>query len=242
MRAMPDLHVVKAMVFDVFGTVVDWRSSLIDDFTRWSETHGITADWTALVDAWRQAYVPAMDEVRRHPERDYLPLDTLHRRSLERLVQEFGIANLTELHLDYLNHGWHRLNPWPDSVSGLTALKRNFIIAPLSNGNVALLTNMAKYAGLPWDLILSAELFKHYKPDPETYLGAVQLLGLRPEQVMMVAAHNNDLAAAQALGLKTAFVPRTTEYGPLQVRDFEAEGTWDVVAKDFVELADKMGC
>lgn len=242
MRAMPDLHMVKAMVFDVFGTVVDWRSSLIADFTRWSETHGITADWTALVDAWRQAYVPSMEEVRQHPERAYLPLDTLHRQSLERLVKEFGIADLTDLHLDYLTRGWHRLEPWPDSVAGLTALKANFIIAPLSNGNVALLTNMAKYAGLPWDLILSAELFQHYKPDPETYLGAARLLGLPPEQVMMVAAHNNDLAAAQALGLKTAFVPRTTEYGPLQARDFEPDGNWDIVAKDFVDLAAKMGC
>ena len=242
MRAMPDLHSVKAMVFDVFGTVVDWRSSLIADFTRWAETHGITADWTALVDAWRQAYVPSMDEVRRHPENGFVPLDELHRRSLERLVEQFGIANLTDLHLDYLTRGWHRLDPWPDSVAGLTALKRNFIIAPLSNGNVALLTNMAKYAGLPWDLILSAELFGHYKPDPETYLGAARLLGLRPDQLMMVAAHNDDLFAAQALGLKTAFVPRSTEYGPLQVRDFQPEGSWDLVAKDFVDLAEKMGC
>jgi 2-haloacid dehalogenase len=134
------------------------------------------------------------------------------------------------------------LQPWADSVSGLTRLKRKYTISTLSNGNVALLNNMAKHAGLPWDLILSAELFEHYKPDPETYLGAARLLGLQPEQVMMVAAHNNDLAAAQKLGLKTAFVPRVTEYGPLQTKDFKADGDWDVVAADFNDLAARTGC
>ena len=138
--------------------------------------------------------------------------------------------------------GWHRLHAWPDTVSGLTRLKTKYIISPLSNGNVALLTNMGKFAGMPWDLILSAELFEHYKPDPETYLGAAKLLCLPPEQVMMVAAHNQDLKAAQKLGLKTAFVPRPTEYGPLQKYDFEATGDWDIVAKDFNGIADKMGC
>jgi 2-haloacid dehalogenase len=138
--------------------------------------------------------------------------------------------------------GWHRLHPWPDSVAGLTRLKTKYIISPLSNGNVALLTNMAKHAGLPWDLVLSAELFAHYKPDREVYLGAARLLGLQPEQVMMVAAHNNDLKAAQDLGLKTGFVPRPTEYGPLQHRDFKADGDWDIVAADFNDLATRLGC
>jgi 2-haloacid dehalogenase len=233
---------VKALVFDVFGTVVDWRSSLIADFTKWEATRGITADWIALVDAWRGVYMASMDEVRQHPERGYVILDALHRRSLEKLVVQFNITGLTEADLDYLTRGWHRLHPWPDSVSGLTRLKTRFIIGPLSNGNVALLTNMAKHAGLPWDLVLSAELFEHYKPDREVYLGAARLLGLKPEQVMMVAAHNNDLEAAKRLGLKTAFVARPTEYGPLQVRDFKAEGDWDVVAGDFNEIADRMGC
>jgi len=137
--------------------------------------------------------------------------------------------------------GWHRLKPWADSVSGLTRLKTKFVIGTLSNGNVALLTNMAKQAGLPWDLVLSAELFAHYKPDREVYLGAARLLGLAPEQVMMVAAHNNDLKAAQDLGLKTAFVPRPTEYGPLQKKDFKADGNWDVVATDFNDLAARLG-
>jgi len=239
---MSDVSPVKALVFDVFGTVVDWRSSLIADFMRWGGQRGITADWTALVDGWRAVYAASMDEVRKHPERGYMILDTLHRQSLEKLVTQFSIQGLNEADLQYLTRGWHRLNPWPDSVSGLSRLKTKYIIGPLSNGNVALFTNMAKHAGLPWDLILSAELFEHYKPDPETYLGAARLLCLSPEQVMMVAAHNGDLKAAQELGLKTAFVARPTEYGPLQKYDFEATGDWDIVAKDFNGIAERMGC
>ena len=239
---MSSVSAVKALVFDVFGTCVDWRTSLINDFTKWSETRGIKADWTALVDGWRAVYAASMDEVRKHPERGYMILDTLHRQSLEKLVAQFSIEGLTEADLNYLTMGWHRLHAWPDTVSGLTRLKTKYIISPLSNGNVALLTNMGKFAGMPWDLILSAELFEHYKPDPETYLGAAKLLGLAPEQVMMVAAHNQDLKAAQQLGLKTAFVARPTEYGPLQKFDFEATGSWDIVAKDFNGIADKMGC
>jgi 2-haloacid dehalogenase len=229
-------------VFDVFGTVVDWRSSLIADFTQWSAGRGIKADWAGLVDAWRAAYMPSMDEVRKHPERGYLALDTLHRQSLEKLVAQFAITGLNDDDLAYMTLGWHRLKPWADSVSGLTRLKTKFVIGTLSNGNVALLTNMAKQAGLPWDLVLSAELFAHYKPDREVYLGAARLLGLPPAQVMMVAAHNNDLKAAQDLGLKTAFVPRPTEYGPLQKKDFKADGSWDVVATDFNDLAARLGC
>jgi 2-haloacid dehalogenase len=242
MSVIPDAPEVNALVFDVFGTVVDWRSSLIADFTKWAAQRGLKADWTALVDAWRAAYAPSMDEVRRHPERGYVVLDALHRQTLEKLVKQFAISGLSDADLQHLTLGWHRLNPWPDSVSGLTRLKTKYIIGPLSNGNVALLTNMAKYAGLPWDLVLSAELFEHYKPDPETYLGAARLLGLPPEQVMMVAAHNHDLKAAQKLGLQTAFVARPTEYGPLQVRDFKAEGDWEIVAEDFNDLARRMGC
>jgi 2-haloacid dehalogenase len=237
-----DISGVKALVFDVFGTVVDWRTSLINDFTKWSTTRGITADWTALVDGWRAVYATSMDQVRKNPQDGYVILDVLHRRSLEKLVEQFSIRGLTDADLHYLTLGWHRLHGWPDSVAGLTRLKTKYIISPLSNGNVALLTNMAKFAGLPWDLVMSAELFEHYKPDPETYLGAAKLLCLRPEQVMMVAAHNNDLKAAQSHGLKTAFVARPTEYGPLQKRDFEATGDWDIVAKDFGGIADRMRC
>jgi 2-haloacid dehalogenase len=239
---MSDISGVKALVFDVFGTCVDWRNSLINDFTKWSETRGIKADWTALVDGWRAVYSASMDEVRKHPERGYMILDTLHRQSLEKLVAQFSIQGLTEADLHHLTMGWHRLHAWPDTVAGLTRLKTKYIISPLSNGNVALLTNMAKFAGLPWDLVMSAELFEHYKPDPETYLGAAKLLCLKPDQVMMCAAHNNDLKAAQKLGLKTAFVPRITEYGPHQKYDLEAKGAWDVVARDFGGIADQMGC
>lgn len=239
---MSDISGVKALVFDVFGTCVDWRTSLIGDFTKWSEKRGIKADWTALVDGWRAVYAASMDEVRKNPQNGYIILDVLHRRSLERLVAQFNIQGLTEADLHYLTLGWHRLHSWPDTNAGLSRLKKKYIISPLSNGNVALLTNMAKYAGLPWDLVLSAEVFRHYKPDAETYLGAAKILGLAPGQVMMVAAHNNDLAAAQALGLKTAFVPRVTEYGPHQNRDFKADGNWDYVVADFNDLASKLGC
>ncbi len=239
---MSDLSQIKALVFDVFGTVVDWRTSLINDFAAWGEERGIKADWTALVDGWRGVYVASMDEVRKHPERGYVILSVLHRRSLEKLVGQLSISGLTDEDLHYLTMGWHRLHPWPDSVGGLTRLKTKYIISPLSNGNVALLTEMAKFARLPWDLVMSAELFEHYKPDAETYLGAARLLCLPPEQVMMVAAHNNDLRAAQKHGLKTAFVARPTEYGPLQKYDFEANGDWDIVAGDFGELAARMGC
>lgn len=233
---------IKALLFDVFGTVVDWRTSLIDNFTAWGNAKGIKGDWTALVDSWRGAYMPSMDEVRKHPERGFVILDDLQRQSIEPLAAKLGITGLTSADFDYLTRGWHGLNPWPDSVGGLTRLKTKFIIGPLSNGNVALLTNMAKHAGLPWDLVLSAEVFGHYKPDREAYLGAAKILGLTPGQVMLVAAHNNDLEAAQSFGLKTAFVPRPTEYGPHQNRDFGPEGSWDYVVKDFNDLADKLGC
>jgi 2-haloacid dehalogenase len=237
----PSPHGVRAILFDTFGTVVDWRTSLITELSAWAETRGIGADWAGLVDAWRGAYAPAMDRVRRG-ELPWTILDDLHRATLERLVVQFGIAGLDAADLDWINRGWHRLRPWPDSVPGLTRLKSRYIIAPLSNGNVALLVDMAKAAGIPWDMICSTELFRHYKPDPETYLGAAALLGLAPGEVMMAAAHNGDLAAARACGLKTAFFARPTEYGPLQVRDFAADAAWDVIAADIGDLATRMGC
>lgn len=233
---------VKALLFDTFGTVVDWRGSLIAEFTGWGEAKGINADWAALVDAWRGAYRPSMDAVRNHPERGFLTLDELQRQSVEPLAAKLGITGLSQADFDHLTLGWHRLKPWPDSVPGLTRLKTNFVISTLSNGNVALMTNLSKHAGLPWDLILCAEIFQRYKPDPEVYLGAAKLLGLRPEQVMMVAAHNYDLIAARACGLKTAFVPRVNEYGPHQKEDFEAASDWDFVVTDIADLAGRLGC
>ena len=205
---------VKALVFDVFGTVVDWRTSLIDDLTQWAKTRKLEVDWPALVDAWREAYGPSMNEVRKNPAKGFVKLDVLHRQSLDKLIERFNINGLSEADRDHINRGWHRLNPWPDSVSGLTRLKTKFVISPLSNGNVILLTNMAKHARLPWDLIMGSEIFEHFKPDPETYLGAARLLSMQPGEVMMVAAHNGDLKAAQSHGLKTAFVPRPDRIRP----------------------------
>ena len=231
----------KALLFDVFGTVVDWRSSLIQDLSAWGREQGRDADWPGLADAWRAAYAPSMDRVRRG-EQPWTNLDALHRASLEYLAPCFGLAGLDDDALDWLTRAWHRLQPWPDSVPGLVRLKRRFIIGTLSNGNVALLTNMAKRAGLPWDVVLSAELFRHYKPDPETYLGAAALLGLAPAEVMMCAAHNSDLAAARSLGLRTAFIARPTEHGPNQARDRAAEQEWDIIGESILTLADRLGC
>lgn len=233
---------IKALVFDVFGTVVDWRSSLIADFTAWGNERGIAGNWTALVDAWRASYVPSMDKVRRGSADDFVVLEDLQRQSLIEIAASLGIIGLSESDIDHLNMGWRRLNPWSDSVADLARLKTRFVIAPLSNGNVALLTHMAKHANLPWDLVLGSDMFSHYKPHRETYLGAARLLRLLPEQVMMVAAHNSDLQAAQSFGLRTAFIPRPTEYGPLQSRDFGPEGEWDIVAQDFCDLATRLGC
>ncbi len=230
---------VRAIVFDVFGTVVDWRGSLIDELSAWGAARGMAADWTGLVDAWRGAYAPSMDRVR-HGELPWTNLDALHRATLEDLAPRFGVTGLTDAELDWVNRGWHRLRPWPDAVPGLSRLRERFILSPLSNGNVALLVNLARHGGLPWDLVLCAEVFQHYKPDPEVYLGACRLLALEPAQVMLCAAHNSDLTAAQRLGLRTAFIPRPAEYGPHQARDFDAEGEWDVVATDIGDVATQM--
>jgi len=236
----PDsLRDVRAVVFDTFGTVVDWRSSLLEQFEAFGRERGIRADWTGLVDAWRSGYEASKDKVRTGAV-PWTNLDGLHREALDELIDRFGIDGLDEADRDWLNRGWHRLNGWPDAVPGLTRLKRRYIIGPLSNGNVALLVNMAKHAGLPWDMIFSTELFRRYKPHPDTYLGVGRLLGLEPRQVMLVAAHNYDLRAAQDLGLRTAFIPRPREYGPLQRRDFEPEGDWDLVAHDLNHLAEQL--
>jgi 2-haloacid dehalogenase len=234
------MHDVKAILFDTFGTVVDWRSSLINEFTPWGEARGLKVDWVAFADAWRSAYAPSMDRVRKG-ELPWTILDVLHRQSLDRLVGEFGITGLSEAELDHMNRVWHRLHPWPDSVAGLTRLKTRHIIAPLSNGNVALLVNLAKFAGLPWDMVFGSEIAHHYKPDPEVYLGACAMLGLQPGQVMMAAAHNYDLGAARALGLRTGFFARPTEYGPNQTKDVKATSDWDVIATDIEDLARQMG-
>ena len=229
---------LRALIFDVFGTVVDWRSGVIREGEALGRRKDLDVDWAAFADAWRSRYVPSMNRVRRKEIR-WTNLDALHRASLEELLREYGIRNLTEEEIDHLNRVWHRLDPWPDAVEGLTRLKSRYVIAPLSNGNVALLVNQAKRAGLPWDLILSAELVRHYKPDPETYLLAPELLSLRPDQVMMVAAHPDDLHAAQRNGLKTAYVPRPLEFGPAREAE-PPDPSFDLVANDFIELNRKV--
>ncbi len=230
---------VTALAFDVFGTVVDWRSAVIRDGERLGRAKNLQVDWAAFADEWRGRYAPSMDKVRRS-EIPWTNLDALHRASLEDLLVEFGIEGLTEEEKDHLNKVWHRLDPWPDSIPGLTRLRERYILTTLSNGNVALLTNMAKRAGLPWDLILSAELVRHYKPDPETYLMVPDLLDLRPEEVMLVAAHPSDLRNAQNHGLRAAYVPRPLEHGPEREAELP-DPSFDIVADDLIELAEKLG-
>jgi 2-haloacid dehalogenase len=232
---------VEALLFDVFGTVVDWRGSIIGELTRFGAEKGIAADWVAFTDDWRGMYQPAMEEVR-SGRRAWTILDVLHRESLDKLLAKYGVAGLSEAETDHINRVWHRLKPWPDAVEGLKRLKSRYIIGTLSNGNVGLLTRMAKHAGLPWDLILGAETARAYKPLPQAYLASAALLNLGPAQVMLVAAHNGDLAAASAVGLRTAFVARPQEHGPHHSKDLKAERDWDVVCGGFGELADAMGC
>ncbi len=230
---------VKALTFDVFGTVVDWYSSIVAEGKKFGETHGIDIDWEQFALKLRAGYGPAMNKVR-HGELPWQNIDALHRLILDDLLDAFNITDLSETDTDHLNRVWHRLTPWPDAVSGLKRLRKQYIIATLSNGNVALLTNMAKFGGLPWDCILSAELTHHYKPDPEVYETAAALLGLSPNEVMMVAAHPGDLRASQTVGFQTALVPRPLEYGPGRVQEVTAHPS-DIVASDFNELADLLG-
>jgi 2-haloacid dehalogenase len=232
----PRAPAVKALVFDVFGTVVDWRGSIIREGQALGRRKKLKVDWPAFADAWRAGYRPAMARVR-SGELPWTKIDALHRMILDDLLQRFPLGRLAGEDIDHLNRVWHRLRPWPDARAGLAKLKRRHVIATLSNGNVALLTNMAKHAKLPWDCILSAEVVRHYKPDPETYLGAADLLGVKPAELMMVAAHKDDLHAARACGLKTAFVPRPKEYGPAVKPDVSRDPAFDIHARDFNDLA-----
>ena len=233
---------IKACLFDVFGTVVDWRSSVSRDLAAFGKGKGISGvDWLEFAIEWRKLYQPSMDEVR-SGRRAFTILDVLHRESLVKLLQRYRIAGLSEADIDHMNRAWHRLEPWPDVREGLGRLKRDHIIAPCSNGNIALMVNMAKHAGLPWDCILGAETARAYKPMPEAYLISCRQLGLAPAQVMMVAAHNPDLKAAKAQGLATAFVARPLEHGPGQTTNLAPDWSCvDVAAADFVELADRLG-
>ncbi len=233
---------VQALVFDVFGTVVDWRSGVTEAIRDLVQQHDLPGiDPAAFADAWRSHYVPSMAEVR-SGRRPFTRLDILHRENLEKTLAQFQVdtAGLSSETLDNLNLVWHRLDPWPDSLAGLTQLKSGYIIAPLSNGNIRLMLDMAKRAGLPWDAILGAETASAYKPAPEAYLRTAEILALAPEQICMVAAHNGDLAAARSCGFRTAFIARPIEHGPEQKTDLVAEQDWDVVAKDMIDLANQI--
>ncbi|SFT01796.1 haloacid dehalogenase type II [Saccharopolyspora flava] len=230
-------RLVDAVLFDTFGTVVDWRTGIAQAV---AEFAGDAVDANAFALAWRGRYQPSMAPVRRG-ERGFVDLDVLHRENLEATAAEFGLPlDRQPSDVDWLNRAWHRLPAWPDSVAGLTEIKRDFIIGPLSNGHTALLTNMAKHAGLPWDVIIGSDITRTYKPDPNAYLRTAELLHLPPERVMLCAAHNTDLAAAQKAGLRTAFIPRPTEYGPDQREDLHATGPWDVIGRDIVDLAKQL--
>ena len=232
----PGLEDVKALCFDIFGTVVDWRTSITREGQLLQERLALPEqDWAAFADDWRAGYQPAMHEVRTGAL-PWTDIDGLHRRILDRILAARGLV-LPEADAADFNRVWHRLMPWPDSVAGLYRLKQRFTITSLSNGNVALLVNMAKHAGLPWDTVLSAELFQHYKPDPEVYRGAAKLLGLQPQQVMMVAAHPSDLRAAAACGLRTGYVARPLERGVGGWVEPWTEGEFDIACGSFTELA-----
>ena len=233
---------IKALAFDVFGTCVDFRGSIIKECRALGKAKGLRVNWGKFTDAWRGGYRPAIDRVR-SGELPWTKIDVLHRMILDDILRKFRIADaFTEEEKVHLNLVWHRLKPWPDTVKGLKRLKQRYILATLSNGNTALLVNMAKFGGLPWDCIFSSETFHHFKPDPETYRGAAELLDLKPEQVMLVAAHKHDLRSAAQCGLKTAFVRRPHEHGRNKGTDLADDPAFTANADNFVDLAAKLGC
>jgi len=237
-----EMAAVRALTFDVFGTVVDWRGSVINAGQALKNASARKVDWAKFADRWRmEGYRDAIARANREGPA-WTRVDDLHLRKLRELVGDFGLADLSDAQILELNRVWHRLTPWPDSVAGLQRLRKRLIVSTLSNGDVALLTNMAKHSGLPWDCILSAELVGNYKPMPVVYRKAAEWLGLQPSQVMMVAAHTGDLAAARKEGFQTALVKRPLEYGDVAKADLVAEPWMDVVAEDMNDLADKLGC
>ncbi|MEV0057619.1 haloacid dehalogenase type II [Saccharopolyspora shandongensis] len=240
MAAAPQ-RIVDAVLFDTFGTVVDWRSGVTDAVEAIAFRCGVEVDAAEFALRWRARYQPSMAPIR-NGTREFVNLDELHRENLIATAEEMGLPvdRIEPADLEWLNRAWHRLDGWPDSVPGLAELKRHFIIGPLSNGHLALLTNMAKHAGLPWDVIIGSDVIHAYKPDPNAYLGAARLLDLPPNRVMLCAAHNEDLAAARGVGFRTAFVARPQEYGPTQQTDLHATDTWDVIARDIRDLATQL--
>ena len=236
-----ELSDVRALTFDVFGTAVDWRTGVSAEARRLGALSGVRADWERLSDAWRALYVPFMNRVR-SGELPWTNFDRLHRMSLDQVLRDLGAEGFDDAARDELTLAWERLPPWPEAVLGLTRLTRRFTVATLSNGNQSQQAALMRFAGLPFQRLLSAEDFRHYKPDPEVYLGAASALGLKPDQVMMVAAHKGDLRAAQAAGLRAAFVERPLEKGPDGGADLLPDPPADVQATDFMDLAEKLGC
>lgn len=234
MRKHP-ISQIKVLAFDIFGTVVDWHGSIVREVE--ALYPHVDADAFAL--QWRSGYQPAMERVR-SGDLAWTPIDELHRLILNELLPRFGLSHLDASQIEHLNRVWHRLQPWPDAIEGLQRLKRHYTITTLSNGNIGLLTNMAKRAGLPWDCILSAEVFRAFKPDPATYLGVASIFKLAPGEVMLVAAHQDDLDAAQACGLRTAYVERALEFGAGCVKDVSINARNDMHAANFVDLAQQM--
>jgi len=232
---------VKAILFDTFGTVVDWRGSIARMGAALARKKGIEGvDWDAFARAWRAGYVPGMARVR-SGERPWTSVDTIHRERLDEILPDVGLGDaLSPAEKDDINRFWHRLDPWPDALPGLIALKPDYLLAPLSNGSLTLLSTMAKRAGLPWDCIFSSNIFKAYKPDAAVYRGAVALLELEPHKVMMAAAHNDDLAAARSHGMRTAYINRPYEFGVDQRADVEATQDWDIVTDSITGLADAL--
>jgi 2-haloacid dehalogenase len=232
---------VKALLFDVFGTVVDWRGSIDREMKKFGKANSIEQDWQQFALDWRALYQPAMGKIR-EGNRGYVKLDLLHRENLQELLADYGLQACDEAQLQFINSVWHRLRPWADTLPGMNRLKRNFTLGSLSNGNIALMVNMARHSGIPWDAILGSEPTRGYKPQPHVYLDSVEMLGLKPNQCLMVAAHNDDLHAARALGLQTAYINRPYEYGYAQTVDMQADEQWDIVCESMTELADELGC
>src|SRR6266849_4539840 len=232
---------IRAVTFDTYGTVVDWRTSVLRELEAFGGRKALAVDWVRFLDDWKAAYRPGMDKVNRG-ESPWTTVDAIYRMRLEELLDAYGISSLATEEIEALARVWWRLHPWPDAVPGLRRLKRKYIISPLSNASFIGMVELARSAGLPWDCVITAENARCYKPRPEVYRTAIDLLGLAPGEVMMVAAHNYDLAAARGEGMATAFVPRLLEYGPGQTTDLKPESEWDVVAEDFEDLAARLGC
>ncbi len=238
---------VKALLFDVFGTVVDWRTGIAIEVQMIAKKYNIELNADDFADAWRAEYQPAMEQIR-SGKRSFTILDNLHLENLKKIAPRFNLNNLSNEDLNVLVTAWHRLPGWPDSSQGLNKLKKKFILATQSNGNIALMVNMAKYSNLNWDVILGAEVLGHYKPEPEAYIKACRALNLKPSECLMVAAHDDDLKAASLQGMKTAYVHRPFEYGKdklfdiAEVNDYKGNRNWDIMSKDFNDLAFKLGC